>query len=166
LRPRFLNFLPSALPVFYWNFFFRSFRYTIMLWLFFAYTTFFFALFMLVTNKKWITRHFPFGYYETFTKRSNQAVRWKKNHAKKKTLIYKREFHKTLLKLYYRLELSPLAAQSASRLVARDITSIKSTKPYCQFTLMTRSLVPHVKISKHAFKELSREGFMLTIKKP
>lgn len=60
----------------------------------------------------------------------------------------------------------PYAANSASRLAARDIISIKSTKPFCQFTLMTRSIVPHVKISKHAFKELSREGYMLTIRKP
>lgn len=121
---------------------------------------------MLVTNKKLLTKHFPFGYYETFTKRSNQAIRWKKNHDKKLLNIGKKGFHITKLKLYRRMMMFPLAAKSASTLAGRNFNNIKSTKPFCQFTLMTRSIVPHVKISKHAFKELSREGFMLTIKKP
>ena len=68
--------------------------------------------------------------------------------------------------MYFKLDWRPLAAVSASTLGGAEMLKIRSTKPFCQFTLMTRSIVPHVKISKHAFKELSREGYMLTITRP
>lgn len=112
-----------------------------------------------------MTEKFPFGYFESFTKRSNQAVRWKKNIEKKAGKQTVKRYNRSMLRFYAEMGLYPRAAESAVRMNGVDFLSIRSTKPFCQFTLMTRSLVPHIKISKHAFKELSREGYMVSIRK-
>lgn len=97
-------------------------------------------------------------------KRSNHAIRWKKNRIRKSKIYHTKLYNKTKMKFYKLLGRDRReVASSVSRLNGRDLASIRSTKTFCQFTLMTRSIVPHIKINKHAFKQLSREGYLVNI---